>query len=358
MIDEVVRPELEVLLRRTLDEMIPKLAAEDQQVAAIGDFEVPMVATRPLRRTQPNVRRVAVAGLVAAACVAGLVGVATRDTDPAGSVLTTAAPSTTPLTTTSSLAASTVVAAPTSITPIVITSAPDHLLPTVFPAGFDDVVDDHSTGSEAGDVVRLFVTNDEHPAVLMVFISPTADPSSATDFTTITDETEDPRQPSFRLAVTLESGKRVLFASGGLGAAEVQQVADAMTNDPSSSGVLVPPLPRGLEEITWGNTQGTRADTITWSGPGAANITMIVGSRHGLDAIGNAISWPITAIDTPNGRAFVSVDRIDPTLVQVGVVVDGQAVNIEATGVSIADVTALAASIAPVTEEDWAARVP
>ena len=80
MIDEAVRPELEALLRATLDEMIPKLvpAWADNAEMSIADVRIVKRATGRRRRSLP---RFAVAGLVAAAAVVGLIGVATRDAD-------------------------------------------------------------------------------------------------------------------------------------------------------------------------------------------------------------------------------------------------------------------------------------
>jgi hypothetical protein len=253
---------------------------------------------------------------------------------------------------------------PTTSTPTSSTTSPTtvrvRLLPSVFPAGFDDIADDYTTATEgadgSADQVRLFVTADERPAVLMAFISPNTDPETA--ITTMTDRTRNPDQPSFRLGVTLPSGKYVLFASGGLLSAEVQQIAEEVTDDPTSEGVLLGNLPRDMQEITWRHNP-TNAHAVTWNGPDGAQITMNVESAHGLDAIGNALAWPITVIDTPNGRAFVSVEEAsDGALVQVGVVIDGRAINIEARGVSVADITTFLASIAPATDADWAAKVP
>ena len=78
MIDEAVRPELEALLRATFDEMIPKLvsARPDGAETPVADL---LVVRRAAGRRRRSLPRFAVAGVVAAAAVVGLVAVATRD---------------------------------------------------------------------------------------------------------------------------------------------------------------------------------------------------------------------------------------------------------------------------------------
>jgi hypothetical protein len=248
----------------------------------------------------------------------------------------------------------------TTTTTAAVEPAPQHLLPATMPAGFDSTADSFATDTEGADAsgvdqIRLFATSAEHPAVLMVFISPTAD--RAGEFATIKDLTSDPKQPSFRLSVTLPSGKGVMFASGGLTADELQQIADGATDDPVTAGVSLQYLSADLQEITW-HHDSSNAHAVTWTGPNDEQITMNVEAPQGIDVIGNALSWPITAIDTPNGRAFISIDATDPQLVQAGVVIGGQVINVEAHGVPIGDVESFVASIVFVSDTDWSTRVP
>jgi hypothetical protein len=155
----------------------------------------------------------------------------------------------------------------------------------------------------------------------------------------------------------LSSGKGVMLASGGLTADELQQIADGVTDDPVTGGVSLQHLSADLQEIMW-HHDPSNGHAVTWTGPSDEQITMNVEAFQGIDVIGNALSWPITAIDTPNGRAFVSIDATDPQFVQAGLVIGGQAINVEAHGVPIGDVESFVASIAFVSAADWSARVP
>jgi hypothetical protein len=248
----------------------------------------------------------------------------------------------------------------TTTTTAAVAPAPPHLLPATMPTGFDDTANAYTANTEGGDnsgvdQIRLFATGAEHPAVLMMFISPTAD--RAGEFTTIKDLTSDPKQPSFRLSITLPSGRGVMFASGGLSADELQQIADGATDDPLTGAVSLQHLSADLQEITW-HHNSSNAHAITWTGPNHKQITMDVEAFQGIDVIGNALSWPITAIATPNGRAFISIDATDPQFVQAGAVIGGQVINVEAHDVPIGEVEAFIASIGFVSDADWSTRVP
>jgi hypothetical protein len=80
MIDEAIRPELEQLLRATLDEMIPKVVAARPPNIVTDIADLSSASVGPAR-SRHSVRRLVVAMSVAAAVVVGLVGVVNRDAD-------------------------------------------------------------------------------------------------------------------------------------------------------------------------------------------------------------------------------------------------------------------------------------
>ena len=188
----------------------------------------------------------------------------------------------------------------------------------------------------------------------MLRTSPQVNPGQAIEFDEITDFTEVPTWPAFRFEIPRASGRYDFLASGGLTADQLQTVADAVGDmDLTADGPLT--LPFDLTEIVW-HHQPANAHDITWTGADAASINMSVETSHGLDVIGVGISYPITAFETAVGRIFASVDPTDATFVQVGLIIDGQAINIEAVNVPMDEVITMAESIAPATDAEWNRR--
>jgi hypothetical protein len=143
--------------------------------------------------------------------------------------------------------------------------------------------------------------------------------------------------------------------SGGVSKTELQAVADSLADAPAGGiGISVPAR---FHEITW-RYDPANAHAITWNGPNGSSVTMDVELDRGPAAAMNGTDWDVTAFDTPNGTAYLTVDATDPTFVQAGLVIDGQVVNIEANHLSGPQVMAFVRSIAPVTDGTWRQRVP
>lgn len=236
-----------------------------------------------------------------------------------------------------------------------------HLLPATMPEGFDDIAEGFRTdaaGSQslpAGQAVHLFAGPGEQPVIVMVFSYPA--PAPDVELGQLEDFTQDASWPAYRLGIVHPSGRYDNLLTGGLAADEVQRLADQLPDGEVNGDLSLSTSAFDLTEVTWTHDPSL-AHGITWTGEADREVTMFVEQPYGLDVIGNGISWPVRAIQTPVGRVFASVDPLDPTLVQAGVVVGGQAVNFEALNMSLDELVAMAASIAPTPAADWIRRVP
>lgn len=233
-----------------------------------------------------------------------------------------------------------------------------RLLPTVMPSGFDDIADGYTTDTEGAQAdatrVRAFFGTGDRPAVVWMFSTPPADVGQDVDVG-LYDMTTNAARPSFGLGVVRPSGRYDWFRSGGLTAEDLQLLADYISDDPTTdtNGDASTDV---FTEVTWTHTP-QNAHGITWNGPDGQSINMFVESGRGIDALNNGISWSIDVLDTPIGRVFASVDATDASFVQVGLVIDGQVINIEASNVAVDYVVAMAASIVPASDGDWNRRI-
>ena len=233
-----------------------------------------------------------------------------------------------------------------------------HLLPIVMPPGFDDIADGYTTETEAADPyttdVQTFVGPGDRPAVVVVFSTPASEVGDQVDLG-LRDMTTYSAWPSFGFGVVRPSGEYLWLRSGGLSAADMQFVADHLAAD-DATGLHVGTAAADFTEVPW-NHDPRNAHGITWNGPEGQTITMYAEANHGIDALNAGISWSIQAIETPIGQVFASVDATDASFVQVGLVIDGQVINIEAQNVAVGDVVAMAASIALADDNDWNRRI-
>lgn len=242
---------------------------------------------------------------------------------------------------------------------VITDDTPAKVLPTAMPAGFDDIADNYTTATEGADAAstttRLFAGPGDQPTIVMLIsdASVPAGESVATDG--LSDFTEQASWPAYRLDVTRPSGRHDFIATGGLTAEQVQTVAESLAAVDVLAGTRLD-LPFDLTEIPFRHIP-SNAHGITWNGLSDQQITMYVEQSHGIDVFLVGISSSIKAFETPVGRVFATTDPTDDSVVQVGVVIDGQAINFEGRNVPLDEVVAMAASITSVSEEAWASRV-
>ncbi len=232
-----------------------------------------------------------------------------------------------------------------------------HLLPIVMPPGFDDVADGYTTETEAADPdttdVRTFFGPGERPAVVAVFSTPASEVGDQIDVG-LRDMTTSSSWPSFGFGIVRPSGEYLWLRSGGLSAADMQFVADQLADD-DATGLHVGTAAADFTEVPWSHDP-RNAHGITWNGPEGQAITMYAEANHGIDALNAGISLSIQVVDTPIGQVFASVDA-DASLVEVGLVIDGQVIDFGAQNVALDDVVAMAASIALADDAEWNRRI-
>ena len=227
---------------------------------------------------------------------------------------------------------------------------PLRFLPVEMPEGFPAEVASYRTDIEGNEPVptetKLYAGSGDSPPVVMVFIDP-IDFDIADGFQ---DFTTDATWPSFRIDLTRFDGRHVFVATGGLTADQARAVADAIAVTDVDKSPTVD-LPFDLAEVPF-EYQPELAYAVDWTNGAGADVTMLVESDHGVDALANGITWPINAVTTANGTVYVSRDLSDPQYLQAGIVIDGHAVNFEARNVDSDELIRMASSVTRVSEQE------
>ncbi|MGB8861332.1 MAG: hypothetical protein WCC60_18895, partial [Ilumatobacteraceae bacterium] len=220
----------------------------------------PVPVSRPPRRVR------AAALLLGAAAMVGLLVIATRHRD---EVVPTSDTSLAPPPSMSVEATTTTPTPTTTLSPVATGDVtPPHLLPTVMPAGFDDIADDYMTDTEGADAAstttRLFVGPGDQPTVVMFISEASVQPGDSVGTDGLRNATEQASWPAYRLDVVRPSGRHDFIASGGLTAEQVQAISDSLADVDVLAGTSVS-LPFDLTEIAFHHTP-SNAHGITWNG--------------------------------------------------------------------------------------------